>query len=29
MDMQKKLEFDFETTQRIFNKITQIEKFQG
>jgi len=29
MDMQSKLEFDFKTTQRIFNKITQIEKFQG
>ncbi len=29
MDIQKKIEFDFKTTQRIFNKITEIEKFQG
>lgn len=29
MDMQKKLEFDFKTTQRILKKITEIEKFQG
>lgn len=27
--MQKKLEFDFRTTQRILSKISQIEKFQG
>lgn len=27
--MQNKLEFDFKTTQRIFNKITKVEKFQG
>lgn len=29
MDMQKKLEFDFKTNQRIFSKISEVEKFQG
>lgn len=29
MDIQKKIEFDFKTTQRIFLKIAEVEKFQG